>query len=61
MIKSIKAILAQDKEMKLVPGCKNIRLASRTNQRIIMLNKWSYRKLPEQVLQMHYLLQVSML
>ena len=27
--------------MKLAPGCKNIRIASRTNQRIIMLNKGS--------------------
>lgn len=26
---------------KLAPGCKNIRIASRTNQRIIMLNKGS--------------------
>ena len=31
--------LPEAEEMKLVPGCKNIRLASRTNQRIIMLNK----------------------
>lgn len=27
--------------MRLAPGCKNIRIASRTNQRIIMLNKGS--------------------
>lgn len=31
--------LPEAEEMKLVSGCKNIRLASRTNQRIIMLNK----------------------
>lgn len=31
--------LPEAEEMKLVPGCKNIRIASRTNQRIIMLNK----------------------
>lgn len=31
--------LPEAEEMKLVPGCKNIRLASRSNQRIIMLNK----------------------
>ena len=30
--------------MKLAPGCKNIRIASRTNQRIIMLNKGSNDK-----------------
>ena len=33
--------LPDAEEMKLVPGCKNIRIASRTNQRIIMLNKGS--------------------
>ena len=31
--------LPEAEEMKLISGCKNIRLASRTNQRIIMLNK----------------------
>lgn len=31
--------LPEADEMKLAPGCKNIRIASRTNQRIIMLNK----------------------
>ena len=31
--------LPDAEEMKLVPDCKNIRIASRTNQRIIMLNK----------------------
>lgn len=31
--------LPDAEEMKLVPNCKNIRIASRTNQRIIMLNK----------------------
>lgn len=31
--------LPDAEEMKLAPGCKNIRIASRTNQRIIMLNK----------------------
>jgi hypothetical protein len=31
--------LPEGDEMKLAPGCKNIRIASRTNQRIIMLNK----------------------
>lgn len=31
--------LPDAEEMKLSPGCKNIRIASRTNQRIIMLNK----------------------
>ena len=31
--------LPEAEEMKLAPGCKNIRIASRTNQRIIMLNK----------------------
>ena len=31
--------LPDSKKMKLVPGCKNIRIAARTNQRIIMLNK----------------------
>lgn len=31
--------LPEAEEMKLVQGCKNIRIASRTNQRIIMLNK----------------------
>lgn len=33
--------LPDAEEMKLAPGCKNIRIASRTNQRIIMLNKGS--------------------
>ena len=33
--------LPEAEEMKLAPGCKNIRIASRTNQRIIMLNKGS--------------------
>lgn len=33
--------LPEAEEMKLVTGCKNIRIASRTNQRIIMLNKGS--------------------
>ncbi|MCI9100016.1 MAG: DEAD/DEAH box helicase, partial [Lachnospiraceae bacterium] len=33
--------LLEAEEMKLAPGCKNIRIASRTNQRIIMLNKGS--------------------
>lgn len=36
--------LPDAEEMKLVPGCKNIRIASRTNQRIIMLNKGSNDK-----------------
>ena len=31
--------LPNAEEMKLIPGCKNIKIASRTNQRIIMLNK----------------------
>ena len=31
--------LPDAEEMKLIPGCQNIRIASRTNQRIIMLNK----------------------
>jgi hypothetical protein len=31
--------LPEAEEMKLVPECKNIRIASRTNQRILMLNK----------------------
>ena len=31
--------LPEAEDMKLAPGCKNIRIASRTNQRIIMLNK----------------------
>ncbi len=31
--------LPDAEDMKLVPGCKNIWIASRTNQRIIMLNK----------------------
>ena len=31
--------LPQAEEMKNVPGCKNIRIASRSNQRIIMMNK----------------------
>ena len=31
--------LPEAEEMRLAPGCKNIRIASRTNQRIIMLNK----------------------
>ena len=33
--------LPDAEEMKLAPSCKNIRIASRTNQRIIMLNKGS--------------------
>ena len=33
--------LPEAEEMKLASGCKNIRIASRTNQRIIMLNKGS--------------------
>lgn len=33
--------LPDAEEMKLAQGCKNIRIASRTNQRIIMLNKGS--------------------
>ena len=33
--------LPDAEDMKLAPGCKNIRIASRTNQRIIMLNKGS--------------------
>lgn len=33
--------LPDAEKMKLAPGCKNIRIASRTNQRIIMLNKGS--------------------
>ena len=33
--------LPDAEEMRLAPGCKNIRIASRTNQRIIMLNKGS--------------------
>ncbi len=33
--------LPDAEEIKLAPGCKNIRIASRTNQRIIMLNKGS--------------------
>ncbi|MDO4542967.1 MAG: DEAD/DEAH box helicase [Clostridia bacterium] len=36
--------LPDAREMKLIPGCRNIRLASRTNQRIIMLNKGSNDK-----------------
>lgn len=36
--------LPEAEEMKLAPGCKNIRIASRTNQRIIMLNKGSADK-----------------
>ena len=31
--------LPDAEEMKILPNCKNIRIASRTNQRIIMLNK----------------------
>ena len=31
--------LPDAKDMKLVPGCKNVRIAARSNQRIIMLNK----------------------
>lgn len=31
--------LPEADEMQLIPGCKNVRIASRTNQRIIMLNK----------------------
>lgn len=31
--------LPDAEKMRLVPGCKNIRIASRTNQRIIMINK----------------------
>lgn len=31
--------LPDAEEMQLIPSCKNIRIASRTNQRIIMLNK----------------------
>ena len=31
--------LPEAEEMNLAPGCKNIRIASRTNQRIIMLNR----------------------
>lgn len=31
--------LPDAEEMKLIPGCRNIRIASRSNQRIIMLNK----------------------
>ncbi len=33
--------LPDAQEMKIAPGCENIRIASRTNQRIIMLNKGS--------------------
>ena len=36
--------LPEADEMKLIPHCKNIRIASRTNQRIIMLNKGSNDK-----------------
>ena len=36
--------LPDAEEMKLLPDCKNIRIASRTNQRIIMLNKGSEDK-----------------
>lgn len=36
--------LPEAEKMKLAPGCKNIRIASRTNQRIIMLNKGSNNK-----------------
>ena len=36
--------LPEAEEMKLAQGCKNIRIASRTNQRIIMLNKGSEDK-----------------
>lgn len=36
--------LPDAEEMKLAPGCKNIRISSRTNQRIIMLNKGSNDK-----------------
>lgn len=36
--------LPDAEEMKLTPDCKNIRIASRTNQRIIMLNKGSNDK-----------------
>lgn len=31
--------LPEAEEMKLIPGCKHMRIASRTNQRIIMLNR----------------------
>ncbi len=36
--------LPEAEEMKVASGCKNIRIASRTNQRIIMLNKGSNDK-----------------
>ncbi|PNC30832.1 hypothetical protein CXU17_04635 [Akkermansia muciniphila] len=36
--------LPDAEEMKLIPNCKNIRIASRTNQRIIMLNKGADNK-----------------
>ena len=36
--------LPDAEKMKLAPGCKNIRIASRTNQRIIMINKGSDNK-----------------
>ncbi|MCD8049988.1 MAG: DEAD/DEAH box helicase [Clostridia bacterium] len=36
--------LPDGEEMKLAPNCRNIRIASRTNQRIIMLNKGSNDK-----------------
>ena len=36
--------LPEGEEMQIVTGCKNIRIASRTNQRIIMLNKGSNDK-----------------
>lgn len=36
--------LPDAEEMEMAPGCKNIRIASRTNQRIIMLNKGSNDK-----------------
>lgn len=36
--------LSDAEDMKLIPNCKNIRIASRTNQRIIMLNKGSDNK-----------------
>ena len=36
--------LPQAEEMSLAPGCKNIRIASRSNQRIIMMNKGTEEK-----------------
>lgn len=36
--------LPEAEEMKLAPGCKNIRIAARTNQRIIMMNKGASNK-----------------